>query len=130
MDIQFTVARINDSLRGKNKMSLTHQAYQERMWGPFPSLRKVLEKREVPGEYYGLTSVDDNEFEFMRRLMEIAILVNEYKTHIIESTNAENVNEVSEDLDRLGELLKRASSYFSNKADSIYAISRDLTKYR
>jgi hypothetical protein len=130
MDIQFTVARINDTLRGKNKMSLTHQAYQERMWGPFPAIRKVLEKREVPGEYYGLTSIDDNEFEFMRRMTEIAILVNEHKTHLIAFTNADNVKEVYEDLDRLVELLKRASSYFNNKADSIYAISRDLTNNR
>ena len=130
MDIQFRVARINDSLRGKNKMSLTHHAYQERMWGPFPSLRKVLEKREVPGEYYGLTSADDNEFEFMRRLMEIAILVNEHKTHILEFTNADNMKEVDEEPERLGELLRGASSYFYNKADSIYEISRDLTKDR
>lgn len=100
------------------------------MWGPFPTIRKVLEKRKVPGEYYGMTSVNDNEFEFMRRLMEIAILVNEHKTYLIEFTNADNVKEVYEDLDRLGELLNRASSYFKYKVDSIYAISRDLTKDR
>lgn len=110
-------------------MSLTHHAYQERMWGPFPAIRKVLEKREVPGDYYGLTSADDNEFEFMRRLMEIAILVNEHKKHITEFTNMDNLKDVHEDLERLEKLLKRASLYFIDKADSIYAISRDLNSH-
>ena len=77
-----------------------------------------------------MTSADDNEFEFMRRLMEIAILVNEHKTHILEFTNADNMKEVDEEPERLGELLRGPSSYFYNKADSIYEISRDLTKDR
>ena len=51
-------------------MSLTEKAYQERKWGSFPALRQALEDKQIPSNYFGPTSVSDNMFEAMNRLIE------------------------------------------------------------
>jgi hypothetical protein len=53
---------------------LTYEAYNERKWGPFPALRKVLETRRLPDSCYGWTSVSDNAFDQRHRAVEMSFL--------------------------------------------------------
>ncbi len=63
-------------------MSLTLEAYKERQWGSFPALRRALEDKKVPDHYYGFTSISDNLFDALGRLIEIGVLTSEF-THDI-----------------------------------------------
>jgi hypothetical protein len=112
-------------------MSLTHSALHERKWGPFPGLRQALQDKEIPGKYYGVSSADDNEFDFMQRLMEISILVIAHEASIEELANAEccsvQCKDTCRDLCRLSDLLRDASFYFRDKADSVITIQRKLS---
>ena len=64
---------------------LTDKALAERMWGPFPALRIILESKRVPDRYFGPTSVSDNVFDKMERLLIMAILVRENRRDIVEA---------------------------------------------
>lgn len=112
-------------------MCLTHSALQERKWGPFPGLRQALQDKEIPSKCYGVTSADDNEFEFMQRLMEISVLVISHEANIEELANPECCSvyceETCRDLYRLSGLLRDVSSYFRDKAESVSAIQRILS---
>jgi len=111
-------------------MSLTHQAYQERKWGPFPTLRKALEQKDLSGECYGLTSADDDAFDFMHRLIEISILVCAHKDRIKELATSGHDEALREDLGRLESLLLEASSFFKYRAKTIHDLYWEFTEYR
>ena len=49
---------------------LTEEGSRERMWGKYPSLRKALENKRIPDSYYGPTSISDNMFDAMVRLLQ------------------------------------------------------------
>lgn len=61
---------------------LTKEAIQERKWGAYPALRKILEEKELPGRYYGTSSISDNVFDKMNQLLELSFLVQENKSLI------------------------------------------------
>lgn len=69
-------------------MSLTRQASLELMWGSFPALRVILEKKRVPDHYYGPSSVSDNIFGQLSRLLQLTILIRENKAQITEALRA------------------------------------------
>ena len=54
---------------------LTLDALEERKWGRFPTLRRILEGRGVPASHFGLTSVSDNVFDWFHRTLEVALTV-------------------------------------------------------
>lgn len=105
---------------------LTEEGYCERKWGPFPALRKALEDKKVPQDYYGLTSVSDNIFDKLVRLTEIAILVNEYRAGIEETAQSTGLEEMFCDLERLEGQLESASSYFNRGAEEVRVLMKRL----
>ncbi|HOD79107.1 MAG TPA: hypothetical protein PLB95_05605 [Syntrophales bacterium] len=103
-------------------MSLTAEAYNNRKWGFLPALRKILEGKRVPDSYYGLTSVHDDIFDAMIRLMEIAVLTSEYKDLIKENAASIGQEEVWRDLENLQKALEQASQFFKRKSEEIESI--------
>jgi hypothetical protein len=61
---------------------LTKAAMHERMWGQYPALGELLGAKQVPNDYFGFSSVSDNVFDSVRRLMEISILIRENSDEI------------------------------------------------
>jgi len=91
-------------------MSLTVEAYRERKWEHFPALRKALEDKQVPSNYHGFTSASDNMFDAMSRLIEIAVLTDEYENDIrATALSARNLEKALED----------ASRYFKRTSDKV-----------
>jgi hypothetical protein len=68
------------------------------MWGSFPALRVILEEKRVPDHYYGPSSVSDNIFGQLSRLLQLIILIRENKAQITEALRANMAHKpVSED---------------------------------
>ena len=107
-------------------MSLTEEAYRERKWGPFPVLRKALEDKKVPSNYYGITSASDNMFEAMGRLMEIAVLASEYQSDIKETAVSMGLEEMNKDLRLLEKSLEHASFFFKEKIEAVRTLSDSI----
>ena len=108
---------------------LTKEAYNERAWGPLPALRKVLENKKVPDEYYGPSSVSDNMFASIGRLMKITILVNEYENDIKEMAESIGLKEVHQDLKNLEEILQETSRFFTERANEVRKIYYTLQRH-
>jgi hypothetical protein len=56
---------------------LTEKARYERMWGWIPTLGTLLAGKRMPDRYFGYSSVSDNTFDSLTRLMKISILIHE-----------------------------------------------------
>jgi hypothetical protein len=54
---------------------LTEKATHERMWGWIPALGKLLGSKRISDHHFGHTSVSDNAFDQVNRLMKISILI-------------------------------------------------------
>lgn len=106
---------------------LSEYGIQERMWGRFPALRKVLHDKRVPNEYYGPTSVSENIFNRTERLLQNSILVLEHAELVNESARAVGPEEMHLDLSRLCDELDAASSFFRQQADRVRSLSSKLT---
>jgi len=108
------------------RMCLTEEAYRERKWGPFPSLRKALEDKQIPGTYYGPTTAHDNMFDAMDRLMHLAVLVEAYESDIKETAISAGREEMCRDLHKLEEALEDASYFFRGAEDRVRSLSQTL----
>ena len=100
-------------------MSLTAEGYRERKWGAFPALRKALEDKHVPPNYYGASSASDNMFEYMSRLIEIAVLTEEYGNDIKATAVSVGREDMYRDLLNLKEALEDASRFFKRTSDMV-----------
>lgn len=87
---------------------LTEKSESDKKWGWLPALRSILESRRVPDHYLGSSSVLDNVFDRMHRLMEIEILVHEHRADIIEMLGSDARRQIVEDLQRLRGALRYA----------------------
>ena len=109
-------------------MCLTPEALRERMWGPFPALRVILESKKIPDRYYGFSTASDNIFEQARRIMEMSILVQEYRgeiNEILKSDSRELSDKLSRDLFHLQEALQgMISIFFQTAIEEIEALQR------
>ena len=105
---------------------LTEEGYREREWGPFPALRKALEGKCIPDRYYGVSSVDDNIFEALHRLVKIAILVREHESVVREIARSVGPGEMYQDLRRLQGELEAACSCFKQHAQHVEALCSKL----
>lgn len=85
---------------------LSEDARRERKWGCFPALRQILEGKNLPAHYYGLTSVSDTRVEELHRLLEIACLSREYSNEFLSAAKTE-VGFGERVLTDLGELMSR-----------------------
>ena len=105
---------------------LLESAYRERKWGRFPTLRKALEDKCIPDSYFGFTSVSDNIFDRLHRLVEIAILANEHNSVVRETAQSVGPEEMYCDLDRLRGDLEAACSFFKQHAEDVMALQSNL----
>jgi len=87
-------------------MMLTEQALRDRKWEWLPALRPILEFKRVPDRYYGPTSVSDNIFDRVHRLIEISILIQENQAEIAEQLRADGHERIREDLYRVHEAIR------------------------
>ena len=104
-------------------MSLTEEAYEERKWGPFPALRQTLATKQIPDRYFGLSSVSDNMFARLNRLLEISVLVEEYGEEIADATPDVGVGETIRDIERLEEMLHDTANRFEAQAEQIRSVA-------
>ena len=108
-------------------MSLTPQAVKERVWGPFPTLRAILETKALPESYFGSSSASNNIFEELQRLLEIAIIVKENATAIAESSKAEvRGQRLLTDLRHLQEAYRLPMTIFQDASEEIERIVRKV----
>lgn len=105
---------------------LTEEASRQRWWGPFPALRKAIEKKRVPDSYYGPTSVSDNVFESLGRLVSIAILAHEYRSIVKQAARSVGVEAMSRDLRKLEDDIEAARSFLNQQAENVRALYSDL----
>jgi hypothetical protein len=105
---------------------LSLEALNERMWGPFPTLRLALEAESVPDRYYGFTSVSDNMFDALQRAATLAVLVKEFEPKIKALTALAGKETVKRDLERLTRILEQKRSFFDDAIEAVRQISYDL----
>ena len=67
---------------------LTEEARYERKWGHFPSVGKLVGDIKIPARYFGPTSISDNVFQYLNRLAEVAVVVEEYAEIIKNQTES------------------------------------------
>src|SRR5208283_2454858 len=84
---------------------LSHEAIRERTWGPFPALRKVLEDKQLSGEYFGWTSVSDNVFDRLERTLKIGILARDNGESVKEVANQAGWDAMHRDIGKLADEL-------------------------
>ena len=93
---------------------LTEKARYERMWGSFPSLVKVLSGKSVPDHYFGFSSVSDNRFEQISRLMTISILIRENMEEI--KGQLATIPQLKEELLHIAHALEGAARQFHGES--------------
>jgi len=92
---------------------LTEKALNERMWGKYPTLRKILEQKKIPDEYYGSTSVTDNIFDRNEGLLKLIILLVEFskRNEELDSVSSEKLiielKSVMNEIDSYSEYMER-----------------------
>ena len=107
---------------------LTSEAIQERKWGEFPELRKVLQARRVPDGYYGPSSVSDNIFNQLQRLAEVAVIVKECQTVVAEAATPQNLRQLTADLHRLEQAFHFGASFFKDHARFCAHLADELSR--
>ncbi len=105
---------------------LTEEAIRERKWGPYPTLRQVLENKKLPSNFYGLTSVSDTMFDRIDRLIKIAILIDNYKANIKNAVPTLGRDELSKDLYDVQSELERTAEYFRDMGQHVHSLLADL----
>ena len=104
-------------------MSLTSEAFEERKWGPFPALRQVLASKQVPDSYFGLSSVSDNVFARLDRLLHIAILAEVHRDEVGDAMPTIGVEDTMRDLQLLEEMLYDAAESLGAQAKRIRSVA-------
>ena len=95
-------------------MILSLDAITERMWGQYPSLRKVLEEKNPNQGDYVRSSVSDNIFDSSVRLLKMAILVRDNADEILENSATLGEKAVNEELWHLEDALKATQQSYEN----------------
>ncbi len=105
---------------------LSAEALKERLWGPFPVLRTVLESERVPDRYYGFTSVSDNMFDALQRAATLAVLVKEFAPKIKDLGDSVEKENLHRDLEMLKRFLEHERSVFDDGIEVVKKLSSDL----
>jgi len=105
---------------------LTQKAMQDRQWGSFPALRKVLEDKSLPDSYYGLTSASDNTLDEFRRLVEVAILAREHESDVIQAARTVGPANIYNDLGELEGRLERVCSFIRHQIENVRTVTSNL----
>lgn len=104
-------------------MSLTEQALYERTWGEFPELAKILDRKQLGPEWTGYTSVSDNVFDRVERLLKLFALIQENEPEVydavlrVDHPLRKELREASRSLKRISEGFAEFSKFTSDLAD-------------
>lgn len=107
---------------------LTESALRKRKWGPFPALRQVLETAPPSTRHYGFTSVSDNVFDQLQRLVDIASRAEEQKDALLAAVRKrpELRSQMIDDLRRLRRELEAMCQTFNREIDSVTALCEQM----
>jgi len=108
----------------KNAM-LTNEALHDRKWARFPALSSVLGEYPVPSHHYGFSSVSDNVFNQLTRLLEIASTVQQHADVVQAVTDTEIAMRLPDDLNHLTNELQEASRLFAMHAEFVQRLCHD-----
>ena len=100
---------------------LTSAAYAERKWGPFPTLRQVLEDKSLKSDE-SFISVDDRLLDRLARVSNIASLALEHRGLVWDVTRTDGSFEVHTDIDRLIRELQEGISWFTSLSREIQSL--------
>jgi len=104
---------------------LTPKAEHERTWGWIPALGKLLGEQRVPDHYFGPTSVSDNEFKKVQRLMKIYILICENRCEIAKAMGGKEFakRELHSDLKKVADALEFYAQKFSYESRQVIELA-------
>lgn len=105
---------------------LTEEALRERKWAAYPALRKVLEGKNLPAGFYGLTSIHDTLPAEMDRLLEIAALVQAYQNQIQDSAREVGTEAIFEDLRSLCGAAEAMQAHFGRVREQVENVLTSL----
>jgi hypothetical protein len=97
---------------------LTTRALYERKWRHFPELGKALSDKPLSVEWTGSSSISDNIFDQVVRLLEIYALVDEHDQHI-ERALSDPDNSVKEELFELSRRLALVADRFAEASHQV-----------
>jgi hypothetical protein len=103
---------------------------QDRKWEWLPALSKVLASKRVPEHYYGPSSVSDNMFGQVVRLMELTILLRENQSEMVEGLDGKPQEGVLKDLLKVREALRMTERHFGAMAEDVDDIVNRLGAQR
>lgn len=98
---------------------LTSEAINKRKWGPFPALRRILGSRPAPESYFGPSSVSDNVFDWLCRIIEVALTSCKCEQDITGAVQDTGSNQIAEDLDKLQGELHAAMSFIEDTSRKV-----------
>jgi len=107
---------------------LTEEGSKRRFWGPLVTLRQVLEGKSIPNHYYGISSVSDNMFAAISRLLELSVLVQENRAAIIEaaSRNPQAASLLVRELDELRSMLQGGSAQLDYQREGVTELLEEV----
>lgn len=82
------------------------ESIEARKWAQFPALGSILQDKRVPEHYYGMTSVSDNVFDQVDRLLQVLVIVRENSPLIAAAVKAEAKQQRDNRTDRPPPLLQ------------------------
>jgi hypothetical protein len=97
---------------------LTTDAIRDRQWTWVPALRKVLER--YPDR--GLTSIDEGEGEYVRRVLLVARLALAHPEELRKASVVENASALHEDLDRVATDLEKFASHLGEISSAVQSL--------
>jgi len=98
-------------------LELTIAALDERKWGAFPALRKVLEGKPKSDRYFRPISVSDNIFEAFNRFLDISASATKHKDELCRAVRGDPqfADAVIHDLLKLMKELERIREHLDNE---------------
>ena len=103
---------------------LTDEGYGMRFWGPLKTLRKLLDGKRIPENYYGLMSTSDNCFNAVSRHLQLSVLVRENKDAITCAVGAdpELARQLLDELQELRSMMEAESHRFHEESREVDVI--------
>jgi hypothetical protein len=72
-------------------MCLTEYGLNERKWGPFPALRRILQNQPKSARVDGITSASDTVFEQFHRYLQIAAQANDNRSDLVGAASEDSL---------------------------------------
>ena len=107
---------------------LSDYGSRERIWGPFPALRQVLETAPESTRHAVPTSVSEAVFERIERLVVLANIAEEHKEALLEAARREPRfgTQMADELEHVGGELDSLRHAFDEEIDNMKALRHEL----